>query len=64
MHSTFVVLENTAKLKLVSKQISSDEGRELYHFLARCFDVQIRENTIANPRNISFLKHWIYIFQG
>ena len=59
---SFVVLENTAKLKLVfENKFSSDEGRELYHFLRHCFGIQICKNMIVNQRYISFLKHGIYV---
>ena len=40
-------------------ELPSDEGGELSHFLLRCVDVQIGENTMASQRNISFLKHWL-----
>ena len=44
------------------KELPSDEGREPYHFLWHCFDVQIGENVLASQRNISFLKYWIIYF--
>ena len=45
-------------------ELPSDEGRELYHIMLHCFDIQIRENAMASQRNINFLKHWIYTFYG
>ena len=42
-------------------ELPSDERRELYHFLLRCFDAQIGKNTKASQRNISFMKHWVLI---
>ena len=53
MNSTVVVLENKAKLGF-QNELPSDEGRELYHFLLHCFDVQIGKNTMASLRNIRF----------
>ena len=41
--STFIVLENTAKLKPYQNELPSNEGRELFHFLLHCFDIQIGE---------------------
>ena len=35
-------------------KLPSDEGRELYHFLLSCFDIEISKNTLASQRNISF----------
>ena len=45
-------------------ELPSDKGRELYHFLLHCFNVQIGCKTMAIQTNISFLKHWIYTFHG
>ena len=58
-NSTFVVLINTTKLKQFQNELPSHERKELYHFLLRCFDIQIGKNTIASERNITFLQHWI-----
>ena len=53
--STFVVLEKTLpNWNRCQNQLPSHEGRELHHFLLRCFDVQISKNTMASQRNISF----------
>ena len=36
-------------------EFPSNEGKELYHVLLRCFDVQIgKKNTMTNQRNVSF----------
>ena len=45
-------------------ELTSDEGREFYHCLLRCFEVQISKNMMASQRNICFLKHWIYTFHA
>ena len=63
-NSTFVVLENTAKLQQVSKRTSSSCRERIYHFLLHCFYIQISENTMAGQRNINFLKQWIDAFHG
>ena len=39
-------------------KLPSDVGRELYHFLLHCFDIQIGGNMMAIQRNINPLKHW------
>ena len=58
MNSTDVILENTAKLKLVSKRTS------FYHFLLLCFDIQIGENTLASKRSIRFFEALAIYFSG
>ena len=45
-------------------ELPSNEGRELYHFLLHCSDVQIGKNMMASQRNISFWKHRICTFHG
>ena len=47
INSTFDVLENKTKLKLVLKEHLSYEGRELCHFLPRCDDSTTAENLMA-----------------
>ena len=68
MDSMFVVLENIAKLKPVSKEnFLPMKGKNSYNTLSlpiALFCVQISENTMASQRYISFLKHWIYTFHG
>ena len=62
---TFVVLENKAKLKRVQNELPSKGGRELYHFLLLCFNVQISKNMMASQKKkkekFSALLH-IYTF--
>ena len=43
-------------------KLPSNEGKELYHFLLHCFDVQVSENVMACQRNVNFLKHRKYAF--
>ena len=45
-------------------ELPFDKGRDHYHFLLHCFDVQISKNMMASQRNICFLKHWIYTFHA
>ena len=45
-------------------KLPCDEGRELYHFLLHCFDVQMGKNMMASQRNTSFLQQWTETFHG
>ena len=62
MNSTFVVLENIAKLKPVSRWMSFQWRERTLWLLLRCFDVQIGENMMASQRNASFLSIGYILF--
>ena len=49
MNPTIVVLQNTAKVKLVNK-LPSDEGRELLLLPMHCVDVLIGQNAIVSQK--------------
>ena len=54
MNCTVGVLVNATKLKLVVKQIPSDEGRELLSIATRC-----SENRMARQEKVRPQMHWI-----